>query len=466
PDGGTVTAEFSLADDQTGAVTTPSARVTSSLPASVVLPTDYFDDGHSYSWTVTAFDGTLRSATAGPCHFTIDHQQPADPVVTDDSTTTTQVRDTVNVTFSQPAGTELPELYVYTVNVESGVLFNPKPGPIPHGGVVAAAPGGAPTVVRVAMPRAGGNVVYVYALDAAGNPSHQAAHFMTARGLDRPDPSGDFTGDGIPDFLSVGTAGHPGLWLHKGTDTHGRVAADGVQVGGSGFFAGGTAADWTDATVSTGDFDLDGFQDVLVLRPARPGFGRTLLVLPGEGIGGPFDPSTAFGISLPAPGGQPGDLAPDQVAMAQTSVFPDLYVIAGDNLYRYPAGWGHSIFGDPVLAGSGWSGKTISAAQGAGKPALYARDDKTGKLVLWTITTTDDPAVPPVLTPQALAAAGFGRSTTQVLAGTDFDADGHPDLWAYTTGRRLNAYRPADTAPLPKPVGGPVRDGTKPRGHS
>ena len=73
---------FDVTDETTGTALAPIDSVGQVLPpatVSVFLPVV---DGHSYSWTVSATDGTNSSSAAGPCDFVSDTTAPLSPTVT------------------------------------------------------------------------------------------------------------------------------------------------------------------------------------------------------------------------------------------------------------------------------------------------------------------------------------------------------------------------------------------------
>ena len=78
-------------------------------------------------------------------------------------------------------------------------------------------------------------MLYVYAINGAGNASPVSTYRFTTDAPTQPARAGDFTGDGHPDHVSVGTVYRPGAWLYAATDGAGHVAAP-EQVGADGFF--------------------------------------------------------------------------------------------------------------------------------------------------------------------------------------------------------------------------------------
>jgi hypothetical protein len=481
---GQIEADFTITDQTTGKnLSTPTLTVSNHQTASVTLPASKFADGHTYGWNVNAFDGRSRSRQATPtCRLTIDHHQPDKPDVQSDTYPTDRfgppARTPGTFTFTPPAGSDPPASYVYSLNT-------PPPAGLPRGGVlfpgavvVPAAAAGGDTTVTITPHRVYTNVLYVYAVDAAGNPSTQPATypFQTAA-ITTPDVAGDLTGDGVPDTAVVGTPTNPGLWLYAGTDKTGHVNP-GLQIGDAGTGApgsNGNTGDWTGAATSTADFNNDGIQDLLVRLPAAdPDTGANARVLYGGGDGQPLDPAQNDNYEvprLPTIDGSPGYQTVDQIAPSRAWTtgdvpWPDLYAVVGDNLYLYPATSPQGVYQRPQLVSAGWTHRTITAVTTTGNPALFARDTTTGELDLWTGDTANlIPAGDSRSTKTVYATGGFNATTTPTIDGADLDVDGKPDLWATTNSGKLNAYRNTGSnalaAPIVSPLAptGPLRSG-------
>jgi hypothetical protein len=471
PDGsqGQVQADFTITDRTTGVtLATPNLTVSNNQTASVTVPASRFTDGHTYSWNVSAFDGRTRSRPTPTCQFIVDHQQPGIPAVTSTTyptgSTGAPARTPATFTFTPPSEGEKPTRYVYSLNV-------PPPAPLPRGNVtfsgavtVPANQSGGPTNVTITPRRVGFNVLYVYAIDAAGNPSSAATYEFRTDILGAPDQIGDLTGDGVPDALVTGTAAMPGLWLYPGADKTGRVNPAN-QIGAAGTAKDGTGAiaDWTGAAVSMADFTADGVQDLLVRLPQADSEGNAT-VIPGIGDGSPVDPTGEKRLTLPPiDPAQAGSQAVDQIVATPTTALnglplPDVYAMVGDNLYLYspllpPA----TAYSDPQPLSHGWAGRTITAASVGGNPALFSRDKVSGELDLWVGDATNGiPAGDPAGTRIVYATGGFNATTVATIAGADLDVDTKPDLWTTTSSGKLNAYRNNGANGLTDPVTSPL----------
>ncbi|MEV4132401.1 ricin-type beta-trefoil lectin domain protein [Dactylosporangium sp. NPDC049742] len=406
-----------------------------------------FTDGHTYQWYVKAYDGKDTSAATATCQFKVNKQQPAAPVVASatypEDSTGPPIGTAAAFTFTPQAGSDLPISYVYSLNAAPPATIPGQYGPFKGGTLVQAAASG-PTSVTLTPRYFGPNILYVYGINGAGNPSAVTAYRFTTDAPAQPAVWGDFTGDGIPDQIAVGTVFRPGAWLHPGTDKAGHLGTP-VQVGADGIGGAGSTAsvrDWTGATATATEFTGDGVQDLLIKLPVSDADGN-VTVLPGNGDGAPFDALDRIRVMLPTVDGSEGNQTVDQVVVSPLpsvtgSPLPDLYAIVGDNLYLYPPGFPPGNFEAPILISSGWTGRTIAATVNGTNPALFARTDATGKLELYTgDAATGTPAGTD--TPVVYAASGFDANTVPAVTGADINTDGRPDLWADSRGTALDA---------------------------
>ncbi|WP_203924605.1 VCBS repeat-containing protein, partial [Rugosimonospora africana] len=465
-------ADFTV-NDQTTKTTLTAAAVTVSnnQTASLNLSAPNLVDGHTYAWTVQAYDGHDRSGSSGPCYFTVNHQQPAQPVITSTDYPENEMagaaRTAGTFTFSPNPG-ETPTGYVYAFNVQPTILSGQTANTV--GGTYIQATNGIASR-SLTPPRVGPNTLYVYALDSAGNPSSiPAAYSFSTPPPTRPDPTGDLTGDGKPDFLQPGTLTHPGLWLYPNTDTSGHLNARRSQIGISAN-ASASSFDWTNTTVSTADFNNDGGQDVLVQLPHPGPDGGNTEVIAAFGDGGALDttPNNIFPIVLPATDGSGDYQTVDQVAPARSPdpdgiPFPDLYAVVGQNLYLYTPTWTVGVYNDDPECLSGpagsdcetvgdWANQTITTATTATGPALFARDSITGELDLWMGDSANDvPAAGQGSTKVVYATSGWMPTSITAISGTDLNSDESPDLWAITATGDIDAYLSSGSGTLTAPT--------------
>jgi hypothetical protein len=451
--------------DQTTLAQLPISPVTVSNNriASVTLATSQLVDGRTYAWSVQAYDGKDSSQFTSPCYFTVNHQQPGQPVIT--STTYPKndlgpaARTPGTFTFNPDPNAETPAGYIYAFNVVPTVIAGRKSATT--GGQYVAATNGSATK-QLVPPRVGRNTLYAYAIDAAGNASSLPAEYpFDTAPLATPDPAGDLTGDGQPDLILPGNTTHPGLWLYKATDTAGHLNTRGQQIGsnGTGAVTPASTSNWTGSATSTADFDGDGVQDILVKLPTPPSNGANTEVLLGHGDGAPLqtDANNLLPIMLPrADGTITSYQTVDQVTPATDlsgMPFPDLYAVIGHNLYLYtpvwaplgtyntnpeclsgPSGSGCDTIGD-------WSTQTITSAPASIGPALFARNTTTGELDLWTgNTNTSIPAAGVGSVKTVYTTSGWTATATPTIAGLDINLDNRPDLWAATSAGNLTAY--------------------------
>jgi RHS repeat-associated protein len=167
---------------------------------------------------------------------------------------------------------------------------------------------------------------------------------------------GDFTGDGKPDLIGIGTDGS--LWLYPGN-------------GAGGFSAGGTliGSGWGTfkSVIAPGDFTGDGKPDLIGI-----GTDGSLWLYPGNGAGGFSAGGTTIGAgwaaftSVVTPGDFTGDGKPDLLAIATDG---SLHVYAGNGTGGFAAVTGGAI-------STGWAGfqSVLGAGDftGDGHPDLLA----------------------------------------------------------------------------------------------
>ncbi|MEU0558971.1 ricin-type beta-trefoil lectin domain protein [Dactylosporangium sp. NPDC006015] len=453
PDGaqGLLDAGFNIADSTAGTmVGTPVVTVSNNQTASVTIPASSFTHGHVYSWNVRASDGHDLGPVTPTCWFSVNQNTPSAPQVTSvafPADTTGAAVGTAGTFQLSWSGSDPAISYVYSLNVEPPAVIPGGYGPFRGGAVTpAASVAGVRTPVTLTPRRFGPNILYVYAINGAGNPSPVTAYRFTTDAPAQPAVFGDYTGDGKPDVVSVGTTALPGAWLYAGTDNAGHLAAP-VQVGGEGTGGAGstgTVTDWAGSTVGALDLTGDGAQDLLVKLPRSDADGN-VLVIPAYGDGGTLDPNERIKLLLPKVDGTDGNQVVDQIAASVLpsitgSPLPDLYVIVGDALYVYPPGFPPGAYESPILISTGWTGKTITATLNGTEPALFVRTDATGKVDLVTGNTAGGVfAGATGSTTATYSTTGFPAATTPVVTGADINRDGKPDLWSDLRRTSINA---------------------------
>ncbi|MFC1436221.1 FG-GAP repeat domain-containing protein [Streptacidiphilus sp. N1-3] len=415
-----------------------------------------------YTWTVSANDGTDDSATT-TCHFTVSADAPGPPGISSSVFPTTDQYPSPNpdrnaggtndFTFTPAAGSSDTVAYAYAWGAPPPTVNPPQ--------TVSTTAGTGPTSITLTPPGQGANKLYVYAIDSAGNISTTAEqNFFTQYGTGPTVAlATDFNDDNIPDVIGVGTTANPGLWLYEGNADH--TLAPPIQLGAQGTANGtGTAADWNGATVSSGflDDDSEGQMsgaavhnpDLLVRTPdgglniyrgtGNTGDGTTFIPngnnvfpvsfidaqgneLPGTNLGRQVIPAGAL-----TSDGYSGAWIYPNISAGESA---DLWAIQGDQLGYYAATTGTAMYSPfAVVSGSGWADKTIvNAGQIGGLPALWARDNTTGELDLYTSSDPNIAAGSADSTKTVVATSGYATADYTMLtsAGTT-GPDGCPQL--------------------------------------
>jgi len=455
PDAGaTLTASFTYSKyggSQLGSYTTTGTFASGGVPPWTIgaLPSG------NYTWTVKTSDGITSSAST-TCHFTVDATAPNPPVVassvfpTTDQGAADPVRNSGGIddfTFTPDGDTDVAS-YAYS--------WGGDPASVSPQQTITAVAGINPTPVTLTPPGLGLNKLYVYAVDHSGNISTTAEEdfFTLSSGLVTP-ADGDFNDDGIPDVMAVGTSANPGLWLYEGgTDASGAfdgTAAAPVQEGSEGTVSGkGSAADWTGALITHGEFtgDAASDQDLFVRTPDG---AATIYSGDGEPADGSFSPDNGNTTDVTLMTGSTDWLNDQQIVAAgqllppndptggawiypnlSEGVGPDLWAVQGDELGYYAATYTLGIYMPfTVISSSGWTGWTIIDAGDVNDlPALWARNNSTGELDLWTSNDPTIAAGSTGSTKTVVATKGFATTDYSTLASADDTGPGGcPQLW-------------------------------------
>ncbi|WP_405435768.1 DNRLRE domain-containing protein [Streptomyces avidinii] len=332
---------------------------------------------------------------------------------------------------------------------------------------ITVAPGGSAVITPTAS---GPHMVYAYSVDKAGRRSDQVVYRIWVLAGGGPDAAGDLNGDGLRDLWTL----DPDAKLRFSAGRADGTFAAPVD-GGAAFDPGARIA-------VTGDWNDDGYNDLLVLE--RPtGSSRNLLrIYHGNGLGGIL-PGSDIVLTVDCPVADPGHAcAGDDPAWTGDDHWfnaegvvaagdlngdgqPDLLVKQGTKLWAYTASIFASLdaFGGPVLVGDGgWDSVSVLVAgdtDGDGAADLWVRDDASGDL--FAVKGAKDAAGH--LDPTSWGTAqrvkigsGFGRTAypTLVSAG-DFDRDGLVDLSAVGADGRAVWFRATATGidATPRPIG-------------
>ncbi|WP_143172652.1 hypothetical protein [Actinacidiphila paucisporea] len=379
-----------------------------------------------YTWTAAATDLKYASA-ASTCSFTVDSTAPGAPAVTSaaypndgDADPRVGAGDFV---FTHAADSSDTVRYAYN--------WGSRPPTVNPPNWVDAVNGNA---TKSLTPTGLHNILFVVAMDAAGNQSPATTYVFDLKPLTSEAP-GDLTGDGVPDFITPGSEGS--LHLYPGTTTG--------QLGG--LFPLTKGIDFTNALLAVGDVNQDKFSPGVLARRNN----GNLYFYPGNGDTEPLSMDESSPIALPEGasftwadvthitvasgtyGLVPGDIDGDGNG-------PDEFATTSDGtLWFIPATSIPANAGGPVQLATGWQGKTILAAGPyQGSEALWARNDATGELDLYR----GGPAagggyiIPASVNSTKIVASTAGMSATtypQLFAAPAAKADGAPGLWAQNT---------------------------------
>ncbi|MGH3863523.1 hypothetical protein, partial [Actinokineospora sp.] len=432
----------------TSQVITKTTTVAASNRAVVVLPYTQFTDG-DYTWSATATDGWLTSGPSTTCTFHVDTSKPGAPTIasTDypNAAAGKPMRTPGNFTFSAGPGNPAPAKYRYQLSGGTPVTVNATNGTW----------SGPITATRIT-----GHTLTVQALNSVGTVGPTATWTIVPSPLATPDPTGDLSGDGKPDILTIGgTAGTaPGLWLTPGNGGNQLLTPYNIGIRGTGLStSSGKPADWNNTLLTSGYFSESGLNDLMAVLPN----GDILIyTVPGDGSALPtHDVNTVQGIAsdtLYDPNFTPvkpannitikqivtmGHLPQDTAAGTVGPEFPDLFAVV-DNAGSYQLWWFEHLDGignyqmPAVVLDStiNWSTKTISGTTRAGKPALVVRDKTTGQVDLYSTNCTIDCAntnwfTDATKTVARPAASALNATNTPVVTSSDTNNDTHPDLW-------------------------------------
>ncbi|MEE1792770.1 DNRLRE domain-containing protein [Streptomyces sp. BE308] len=467
------TGKVSVGGDKTTALRTTSG-----------FPTSKLTNGALYSWRVRAVDDANASSAytpaKTPCRFILDTTAPKPPKV---SSTDFPNADGAENGFGNDAedanwstkkfGTAgsfaVRALNTDVVRYEYG--FNSASYPFSLSRTSGTATSVSATLANAKPPTAGPNVLYVRAVDAAGNPSQPTKYFFYVTPRDQADAPGDFTGDKLPDLMVVTEAGNLAMYPSQATNdlTKGTGDLDYSMPGayranpdkdpnGDDLppFVAAPSGHFKGALIThNGDiYGGDGLQD-LVVR-----LGEKLWVYPGDGYGA-FDIDRRVEILLPPNAPSPASLtqivsAGDATGDGRT----DFFATAGDALWAFTGYHGATIDQAIRLSSSSWTERdivTVADISGDGVTDLVYRTDLSGRLLFRKGIKATGGGVDPASLASAVNSAGgedsvygssgWGSSSIYLLIGTpDANGDAIPDIWTVRTNGTVRFYPGSRTA--------------------
>jgi len=430
-------------------------------------------DGNQYGYRVYAYDGTLLSGSASAdCHFNVDLTPPTVPVVTSTSfppsgSGGTSLYSGQTGTFSFASTDPVPTGCAGTC-MASGVAkfeysFN---NPIPTSGADSATPG---ETVSFTPDEWGTNILYVDAVDNAGNTSQVAQYdFYVPWDKTTSVVPGSIDGLNVPDLLATNTAGD--LLLYPGdTDPAIKPVTAGIPL----YSPDGKG--WNTFQIThRGSMSEQNVDDLFAHK------GANLFLYYNDGGTAPqfenpsaIDPITKPSCSATADNADncatysgtdwsavkqilaPGDV---YAGASGDNGLPSLLTVENEQLWLYRGGFGGALLSPVLIGTSGWSDMTLIAPSTVNKVlTLWARDTANGDLYSYPLTL-DSNDLPVSLGPATgtgsagtLIGTGFTTAEYPTLASPgNLTGSGYPGLYAEDTAGNLWYYagQSSTTAPL------------------
>ncbi|MGW2704589.1 FG-GAP-like repeat-containing protein [Streptomyces sp. NPDC001340] len=431
------------------------------------ISTSRFVNGKNYSWQARAIDKRGTSSTNAPkgdvpCRFTFDSAPPSSPKVTSADFPDADANhdgDTDDNGDSQWSSKKFGTAGSFNFRSSSDAVrfefgFNGSYDQSPVTRKVTDST--TVTVSGVKPPQAGPNLLYVRAVDDAGNTSQPTKYLFYATPRDTADAAGDVTGDKLPDLFVVD--GNSDLRLYPSEATADLTKGTGdLHISMPGAYRNNPDRDpnngdepkysplptgyWKDSLIThLGDsYHGDGVQD-LVSR-----LGGKLWLYPGDGYGA-VNVDRRQEIYLPA--GAPDPSAYRQIVSAGDITAdgnPDLFIVTtGGELWVFSGYEGGSYKAATKLASSVWSDRdlvTVQDVNGDGIADLLYRTDASGRLLLRIgkpaqsggidLSSLASAAASANGADGEYAATGWYRSNVRLIRGTpDVNGDKIPDIWA------------------------------------
>lgn len=428
--------------------------------ASVTVSSAKFQNGYTYSWRVRAIDASGAASGYGPattpfvCRFVYDKDAPNSPNVSStdfpeadssgDVWSTLKFGTSGKFTFAPEGDTDVTE-FKYSFNSTSYDK-------------TADVATGASTTITLPPPVAGPNVLYVIAVDTAGNPSKSATKYLFyVTPKDTADTAGDTTGDSYPDLFVIDDSGNLRLYpansvgdLHVGLDAAHR---DGTILAGSededGYWKSSTGAP---ALIAHGGDILpgDGITDLIARMP-----NGKLYAYQGDGYG---SVNVTERISIRMPSGSPDPQTFTQIILGDYNLDkrPDLFATTeSGGMWAFTGYTGATFTTATQIATSAWADRdliSIGDNNKDGEPDLVYRSTTSSNLYLrYGIADSNGGSTIESLATAAGSLTGvdttYATGWTQtnmplpLLYGTpDVTRDGIPDIWSLTSDGSVKIY--------------------------
>ncbi|MFJ6102467.1 FG-GAP-like repeat-containing protein [Streptomyces sp. NPDC092359] len=459
-----------------GADTDDARRTTSAFSTSTLT------NNVTYSWNVRAVDAAGASSVYTPkvpCRFVFDSAEPSPPRVSSVDFPDADGEDNDNSfgnapedstwskkKFGAPGSFTVRALETDVIRYEYGFNANSYPYSLKRTAGTATSVSAA--LSNLKPPAAGPNVLYVRTVDGAGNVSQPTKYFFYVTPRDQADVAGDFTGDKLPDMLTVTAGGN--LRLYPSQADEGLKPTGDIDYSMSGAyrenpdrdpngddkqakFIGPVSGYFNGALIThNGDFyGGDGLQDVIA------GVGGKWWVYPGDGYGA-VNITKRREILLPPNAPAPSTFVYTQI-LATGDVtgdgLPDLFATAGDQLWAFTGYNGASFSEARMLTSAPWAARdlvSVADIGGDGVPDLLFRTDESGRGLLLRhgkpganggvdLTSLAIAANSKTGQDEIYGTGGWNKASMPLLMGTpDANGDTVPDIWAAASDGKLYFY--------------------------
>ncbi|MCX5560865.1 FG-GAP-like repeat-containing protein [Streptomyces sp. NBC_00038] len=429
--------------------------------ASTTVASSKFTNGYIYSWRVRALDDQGEGAassyapTADPqaCRFVYDSAAPNSPEVS--STDFPAANDSGSVWSKVKFGTS--GSFTFAPDTDTDVTkFEYSFNSTAYSGSKTVTAGASATVV-LKPPVAGPNVLYVRAVDSAGNVSEGTKHLFYVTPRDTADAVGDTTGDGVPDLLVIDESGDLRLYPSSSTgDLH--VGLEAAHRDGTALTGNGESGYWKSSTDNSpaliahgGDLlPGDGVTDLIARMP-----DGNLYAYRGDGYGS-VDVSQRMSIRLPSGSPDPGTFTQVILGDYNLDSRPDLFATTdGGGLWAFSGYTGASFSTATQIAASSWAVRdlvSIGDHNSDGEPDLLWRSGSSGNLYV-RYGIADSGGGSTIASLSSAAGSLTGIDTTYATGWTedakpmprfygtpDVTGDGIPDIWALDSDGTVDVY--------------------------